>query len=75
MKYARRGSTLCLHKSEAQRSFQIGSGIQIPPNASQVPAHYSLVQTVENSGAILLAEQVALSYKDGRLLVRGSDPP
>jgi hypothetical protein len=29
---------------------------------------------MEDAGAILLAERVALSYKDGSLLVRGGDP-
>jgi hypothetical protein len=68
------GSKLCLCRIEAQLSFQIGAGIQVPPNASRVLAHYGLVQKVENSGAILLAGRVALSYKDGSLLVRGGDP-
>jgi hypothetical protein len=33
----------CLHSIEAQLSFQIGAGIQVPPNASRVLAHYGLV--------------------------------
>ena len=74
MKYATRVADLCLHTIEAQFSSQIGAGIQIPPNASRVLAHYGLVQKVEDSGAILLAERVALSYKDGSLLIRGGDP-
>jgi hypothetical protein len=74
VKYATWSSESCLPGIEAQLSFQIGAGIQIPPNASRVLAHYGLVQEVEDSGAILLAERVALSYKDGSLLVRGGDP-
>jgi hypothetical protein len=58
----------------AQLSLQIGAGIQVPPNASRVLAHYGLVQNIEDSGALLLAERVALSYKDGGLLFRGGDP-
>lgn len=58
----------------AQLPFQIGAGIQVPPNASRVLAHYGLVQKIEDSGALLLAERVALSYKDGGLLFRGGDP-
>ena len=58
----------------AQLSFQIGAGIQVPPNASRVLAHYGLVQKMEDSRALLLAERVALSYKDGGLLFRGGDP-
>ena len=58
----------------AQLSFQIGAGIQVPPNASRVLAHYGLVQKIEDSGALLLAERVALSYKDGGLLFSGGDP-
>ena len=58
----------------AQLSLQIGAGIQVPPNAFRVLAHYGLVQKIEDSGALLLAERVALSYKDGGLLFRGGDP-
>jgi hypothetical protein len=47
----------------AQLSFQIGTGIQVLPNASRVLAHYGLVQKIEDSEALLLAERVALSYK------------
>ena len=58
----------------AQLSFQIGAGIQVPPNASRVLAHYGLVEKIEDSGALVLAERVVLSYKDGGLLFRGGDP-
>jgi salicylate hydroxylase len=48
--------------------FQIGAGIQIPPNAARVLQHFGLEQKIRDAGAIQVNANHLKRYKDGKIL-------
>ena len=59
---------------KAKEIGEVGAGIQVPPNATRVLAHYDLINEFEAAGADLCMERHALSYKDGSLIFPGGTP-
>ena len=53
---------------------QIGAGIQLPPNAVRVMAHYGLVDQLIAAGAVELHENTLARYTDGVVLAARPDP-
>jgi salicylate hydroxylase len=54
---------------KAKELGEIGAGIQMPPNATRVMAHYGLVDKIEQAGAVRVPGQQLLDYKTGRVLI------
>lgn len=48
----------------------VGAGIQLPPNATRVMAHFGLVEKLKRAGAITVEGHTLRRYRDGHEIVR-----
>ena len=54
---------------KAKELGEVGAGIQMPPNATRVMAHYGLMDRIKHAGAVCVPGQKLLDYRTGQLLV------
>ena len=48
----------------------VGAGIQLPPNATRVMAHFGLMEKLKGAGAITVEGHTLRRYQDGHTVVR-----
>lgn len=59
---------------KAKELGEIGAGIQMPPNATRVMAHYGLMDKIEQAGAVKVPGQQLLDYRTGKVLCAKPGP-
>jgi salicylate hydroxylase len=47
----------------------IGAGIQLPPNATRVMAHFGLLEKMKEVGAITMEQHTLRRYSDGKVVI------
>ncbi|KAJ5117383.1 hypothetical protein N7448_011015 [Penicillium atrosanguineum] len=48
----------------------LGAGIQLPPNATRVMAHFGLTEKLKRAGAITVEGHTLRRYRDGHIVIR-----
>lgn len=48
----------------------VGAGIQLPPNATRVMAHFGLMEKLKQAGAITVEGHTLRRYRDGHIVVQ-----